>query len=385
MTDGVARPQAVHSGRKTEPLVLHVIPTPMARGAQVEARGLVDRLDEPGVRRHRLLCLYGVDDALATTVDVDESLEHRGAGEPGVGFDPRLVLRLRSALGRLDPALVVAHGGEPLKYLVPALAGRRCPLAYYAIGTLADPAHRPARKLLWRTLLRRPVVVACEGQEVLDECAQVLGIERSRLVLAPNGRDPGRFRPRPAAAARPVPVLTFVGALTTGKRPDRFVALVAALRARDVSVKARLAGDGPMRDELSGPARDAGVDLLGARDDIAELMRDSDVFVFPSLPRGEGMPGVLIEAGLSGLPVVATAVPGVASVIVDGETGVVVPPEEFDALVDATAALVGDPGRRTAMGEAARARCAEHFSLDVVTGIWRGFLLPLLEARRRAA
>lgn len=370
---------------RAEPLVLHVIPTAQPRGAQVEARGLVDRLDEPGTRRHRLLCMGGAGTGTGD-VAVDEVLEPRRSGEVGVvGFDPGLMLRLRAALGRLDPAVVVAHGGEPLKFLVPALAGRRRPLAYYAIGTLADQAHRPARKRLWQTLARRPDVVACEGQEVLDECAEVLGVPRSRLVLAPNGRDPEQFRPRPPEPARATPVVTFVGALTTGKRPDRFVELVAELRARDVPVEARLVGDGPLRAELEGPAARAGVELLGVRGDVDALLRQSDLFVFPSLPRGEGMPGVLIEAGLSGLPIVATDVPGVRSVIVDGETGVVVPPDDLGALVSATAALVSDPARRVAMGGAARARCADHFSLDRVTDVWRGFLLPLVAGTRRAA
>jgi glycosyltransferase involved in cell wall biosynthesis len=295
------------------------------------------------------------------------------------------MLRLRAALGRLDPALVVAHGGEPLKFLVPAMAGRRRPLAYYAIGTLADQAHRPARKILWQTLARRPDVVACEGQEVLDECAEVLGVPRDRLVLAPNGRDPERFRPRADAPPRAAPVVTFVGALTTGKRPDRFVALVAELRDRGVPMEARLVGDGPLRAELAGPAARAGVQLLGVRNDVDALLRESDLFVFPSSPRGEGMPGVLIEAGLSGLPIVATDVPGVRSVIVDGETGVVVPPDDLGALVTAAATLISDPARRVAMGHAARVRCADHFSLDLVTDIWRGFLLPLLAGTRRAA
>ena len=70
-------------------------------------------------------------------------------------------------------------------------------------------------------------------------------------------------------------------------------------------------GDGPLRDALALPAEKARVELLGSRSDVAEQMRRADLMIFPSRPEGEGMPGVLIEAGLSGLPVVATAVPGV--------------------------------------------------------------------------
>ncbi len=140
-------------------------------------------------------------------------------------------------------------------------------------------------------------------------------------------------------------------------------------------------GDGPMRSELEGPATEAGVELLGRRRDVAELLRGTDVFVFPSLWAGEGMPGVLIEAGLSGVPVVATATGGVSSIVLDGDSGLVVKVDDFDALVDAAAALVGDPARRRAMGAAAQAHCLEHFSLSAVAATWRGILDPLCPRR----
>ena len=117
---------------------------------------------------------------------------------------------------------------------------------------------------------------------------------------------------------------------------------------------------------------------------MAALLSASDVFVFPSRPVGEGMPGVLIEAGLSGLPVVATDVPGVRSVVEDGETGIVVDVEDTGAMVQAVAGLVVDTGRRATMGAAARQRCLDRFSLGAVAERWMGVLAPLLppDARR---
>ncbi len=91
------------------------------------------------------------------------------------------------------------------------------------------------------------------------------------------------------------------------------------------------------------------------------------------------MPGVLIEAGLSAVPVVATAVPGVAAIVADGETGRVVDPDDYEGLVKAVVSLLEDPLRRRAMGEAARHRCSERFSLDVVATHWRAALLPLVD------
>ena len=98
-----------------------------------------------------------------------------------------------------------------------------------------------------------------------------------------------------------------------------------------------MVGDGPLAGELAPLAAARGVELLGPRSDVPELLRGSDVFVFTSLPTGEGMPGVLIEAGLSGLPAVSTPVPGAATVLADGTTGVIV-----DDSVAAMVAAVGE-------------------------------------------
>jgi glycosyltransferase involved in cell wall biosynthesis len=370
-----------------ESLVLHVVPSTAPRGAQREARALADRLDAPGTRRHRVLALVGGIEGPGEPgepgeeVTVDLTTGIRSGTATSVGFDPRLVIALRRTLRRLSPALVVAHGGEPLKFLVPAMAGRRSPLAYYAIGTLASQGHRPGRKLFWRYLVHQPQVVTTEGVEVLEECRTVLGVRPERLVLVPNGRDPNEFHPEAGAEPRAVPVVTFVGAFTEQKRPDRFVDVVAALRAKGLDFRALAVGDGPLRASLGPAAQAAGVELLGARGDVAEILRGTDVFVFPSLPRGEGMPGVLIEAGLSAVAVVATAVPGVDAIVVDGGTGCVVGVDDFDAMVASVHDLLADPVHRRAMGEAARRHCAERFSMELVARGWLDALLPLLPPR----
>ena len=361
--------------RTEEPLVLHVIPTPLARGAQREARALADALDTPGVRSHRVLCLFDGPDE----VRPDLTLGIADGDDPGVGLNRRAVPRLRSALARLEPVCVVAHGGEPLKYLVPAMVGRRRPLAYYAIGTYGASTARRAQVALWRALLTRVDVVAAEGDEVAEECTRLLGVPADRVTMTPNGRDPAVFHPRDDGRGDQ-PVVAFVGALTEGKRPDRFVEVVAALRGRGLPFRAVLIGDGALMPRIAGPAADAGIELLGSRSDVAELLGRADLMVFPSRPQGEGMPGVLIEGGLSGLPIVATDVPGVRTVIEDGTTGYVVDPEDLGGMVDHLARLVEDGDLRRTMGEAARARCVDRFSIGAVGALWLRVLTPLLPA-----
>ncbi len=86
------------------------------------------------------------------------------------------------------------------------------------------------------------------------------------------------------------------------------------------------------------------------------------------------MPGVLIEGGLAGLAVVTTRVPGAAEVVIDGETGFVVPVDDLPALVHACRSLVLDAALRTRFGAAGRERCMREFSLDASIGKWRELL-----------
>ena len=360
-----------------DPLVLHVIPTPAARGAQREARALADSLDTPDGRRHRVLTLF----ERPPEVPSDFSLGARGGTEFTKGFDPRLVIPLRAELSRLEPAVVISHGSDPMKYLVTAMIGRRYPLVFYAIGTYAGRTDRHGQLLLWRTLARRADrVVAC-GEEVRDECTSLLGVPAANVFLTANGRDPTKFHPPEHRSVSRIPTVVFVGALTPGKRPDRFIELVANLRSRGIQLRAQVIGAGPMDDALVAPAKQFDVELMGPRSDVPALLRQSDLLVFPSLPAGEGMPGVLIEAGLSGVPVVTTAVPGVGSIVADGETGVVVAVDDLSGLTDAAARLLRDVPTRVAMGVAARARCVDRFSLSVVGDRWLEILDPLVDPR----
>jgi glycosyltransferase involved in cell wall biosynthesis len=84
------------------------------------------------------------------------------------------------------------------------------------------------------------------------------------------------------------------------------------------------------------------------------------------------------------VPVVATDVPGVGTIVADGETGIVVPPDDLPALVAATERLLGDAELRSAMGIAARRRCVERFSLEAVGAQWLSLLSPLLANSGRA-
>lgn len=104
------------------------------------------------------------------------------------------------------------------------------------------------------------------------------------------------------------------------------------------------------------------VHLLGRRRDVADLLHAADVFVLSS--RQEGFPITILEAMAAGKPIVATDVGGCAEAVVHGETGLIVPPEDPEALAEALASLLADPELAGRMGAAGRERVLREFTVD---------------------
>jgi glycosyltransferase involved in cell wall biosynthesis len=168
----------------------------------------------------------------------------------------------------------------------------------------------------------------------------------------------------------------FIGHFDAQKRPEWFVEVIGSLRSRGIGFTAAMVGGGREDAALADNARAVGIELLGARDDVPSLLATADVLVFTSRPP-EGMPGVLIEAGLAGLPVVTTDVPGANEIVEDGVTGLIVSVDDKPELVDAVESLLADRSRRHTMGTAARERCARLFSLESSAAEWETLLAEI--------
>lgn len=352
-----------------QPLVLHVLPYDLPRGAQRYARAMRLLLDGRGAT-HRTLCIF---ESEPCALHADVQLGVRKTRLARLGLEPKALLALRAYLSTGQPDILVAHGSEPLKYLAVLRQHRR--LIYYKIGVAHAAAHGAARRAAHALLLRLPHVVAGVSQECLDEAHDVFHVPRSRLALIPNGRDPEVFFPE--AHPPSIAIVTFVGHLSTSKRPELFIEVIRRLKQAGAAVRGVLIGDGPLLPSLRPQAESAGVELLGQRHDVPELLRQSDVFVFTSVPGGEGMPGVFIEAGLSGLPVVATDVPGARTVIIDGVTGYVVPVDAVDQLVLRVGELVRNSALRARFGAAAREHCQVELSLEASVKRWQALIAEL--------
>jgi len=241
---------------------------------------------------------------------------------------------------------------------VPAIVTRR-------MDRLIGPGWRT--RLIYETCSRRTAAIAPGIVEQLVAG----GVPRDRVVLIPSAVDPRRVQPRLAAGAlrgaqgvgADEVVLLSIAALVRRKGLDVLLDALAALAHRGLRPRLWVAGDGPERASLAAQAERLGlggqVDWLGQRDDVGDLFAAADVFVLPS--RAEGLGVAALEAMAAGRAVVASAVGGLADAVVDGRTGLLVPPGDAVALGAALERVLHEPALRAALGAAGPARVAEGF------------------------
>jgi glycosyltransferase involved in cell wall biosynthesis len=273
------------------------------------------------------------------------------------------------------PDLVHAH--MPISGFLARLAARIAGVpnvAYTCHGFLFN--HRssslPARMLSfvmeWLAARVTDVFLTVSEAEALD--ARRWLICRHAVAIG-NGRDPALFRPDPAArerirselgVSRNRVVITAVSRLVWHKGyPELAAAMQAVPEAELWVVGERLASDrgADMVDLLQAAGLGDRLRMLGYREDIPALLAASDIFTLPS--RFEGLPMSVIEAMLTGLPVVATDVRGPAEQVDDGATGLKVPAGDVAALAEALGRLTRDPDLRDRMGQAGRQRALDRY------------------------
>jgi glycosyltransferase involved in cell wall biosynthesis len=201
--------------------------------------------------------------------------------------------------------------------------------------------------------------------------ASCLGRFSRQVRVLPNVIDLAAFDRQAASADSGPPEIGLriiaVGRLVRAKRQDRFLSALASVRERNPEVRGALVGSGPMKSELESLASGLGllpngVQFLGRSDDVATLLRQSEIFILTS--DYEGFPNVLLEAMAARLPVVTTPAGDSAEVVQDDRTGYVVGFEDFKELVDRIALLARSPALRRRLGEAGRKRVEEHYGVE---------------------
>jgi len=225
-------------------------------------------------------------------------------------------------------------------------------------------AFREVERLTARTTDR--IVALTEG-DLRDHLQEGIA-PAERFVIIPSGVSLERYRRKPENSERRQGLtMGFVARLVEVKGVLDLLEAAALVVARFPRARLVLVGDGPLREAVLERIETLGlnphVELLGRLEDPAPALQGFDLFVLPS--HNEGMGRAVVEAMAAGLPVVATCVGGLPDVVVDGETGLLVPPRDPGALAEALMRLLEDPGLRTRMGQAGQAR-AEEFSDQVM-------------------
>ncbi|MBW4022169.1 MAG: glycosyltransferase family 4 protein [Proteobacteria bacterium] len=279
------------------------------------------------------------------------------------------------------PDMVHAH--MPLSGFLGRMAARAAGvprIAYTCHGFLFNqpsPLPRRAASLAmeWTAGRITDLFMTVSEEEARD--AKRLGIARAPVAIG-NGRDAAVFHPDPAARSRiratlGVPedrvVVVIVSRLVRHKgHPELLAAMAAVPDAELWVVGDRLASD--HGEDLDPYFAQSGLGnrlrRLGYREDTAAVLAAADIFALPS--HFEGLPMSVIEAMLTGLPVVATTVRGPREQVVDGETGLLVPPRAVEPLAEALRRLVADPPLRSAMGAAGLARARARFDEGRIIG-----------------
>lgn len=279
----------------------------------------------------------------------------------------------------------LVHAHMPISGLLARAAARRAGvrrIAYTGHGFLFNQPGPWWRKALslgleWLGGRATDVFLTVSEEEAAD--ARRLGIARDAIGIR-NGRDPARFRPDEVAraalraelgASDEACIVVIVSRLVRHKgHVELLRAMEAVPNATLWVVGERLPTDhGPdMAEDFARAERLLGPRLkrLGYREDVGKILAAADIFCLPS--HFEGLPMSVIEAMMTGLPVVATGIRGPREQVRDGETGLLVPPASVEPLAAALRRLAADPSLRARMGAAGRALALERFDEGKVVG-----------------
>ena len=233
-------------------------------------------------------------------------------------------------------------------------------VSVWGTDVLEAPTVTPLHRWITRQALSRAGAITATGLRLAEATLPYVP-EGKPVTVIPYGVDLDRFTPA-SRGGRGAGTHVTIGAasrLSPEKGFEHLLRAVAMLRDRGIALDVVLAGDGPSRAGLARLAEELGlrerVEFLGevAHDDVPGVLQRLDIFAMPSTWEGFGVSA--LEASAMELPAVASDIHGIPDVVLDGETGLLVPPADVGALADAIARLAGDAALRRAMGAAGRA------------------------------
>jgi glycosyltransferase involved in cell wall biosynthesis len=284
------------------------------------------------------------------------------------GLDARAVLRLRALLRRAGAEVLHTHGHFGINVVGRAagrLAGARV-IAHMHIENVFRDGRGGSVQVALDNLTARLCRWIVAVSDATRESLVRQGYPAARTVTIRNGIEPAE-RAAPVRLTE-APELLHVGRLAAVKGQRELIEALRELGRDDVHavlLGRDLERGGDYARELrlaAGP----NVHFAGFHANAASALREADALVLPSWI--EGLPLVVLEAMAHAKPVVATSVGGTPEAVIDGETGLLVPPRDVPALQTALTRLLDDAELRRSLGEAGRDRVEKHFQATAMTG-----------------
>jgi glycosyltransferase involved in cell wall biosynthesis len=295
---------------------------------------------------------------------------------PRSEFDVHAAWQLTRVLNDVQPDVVHAH--DPMGVALAAMALQmktRLPRRPLLVAARRVDFHLKSHAFSkWKY---RQIDVFIAASRLIQSMLVGDGIPAERVVVVHDGVSLGLADKTPPVDAHATfwlphgaPLVGNVAALAAHKGQRHLVAAAALVVREMPDVRFLIVGEGELGESLTKQVKDLGLErhvfLPGFRPDALGLMKSFDLFVMSSIT--EGLGSAILEAMACGKAVVGTTAGGIAEVVVDGETGVLVPPHDERALAAAIVRLLGDAGLRQRLGQAGRRRVEDEFSVEQMVG-----------------
>lgn len=353
--------------------VLHIISSGGMYGAEAVILNISRTLNESSHRS-----VLGVfSNSANPNLQLHQNALHEGIEShliPCAGqIDLTVAASIRRLAAQTNADVVHAHGYKADVYVFFALRTSKVPLVSTCHTWIDDDLLVRVYGIVDRLVLRKYRKVVAVSQEVKQQLLSA-GVREGKIHVIRNGIDLRPFNKaipslRDAFEPEGYLIVGLIGRLSKEKGIDIFLQAASRILVDFPRAKFVAIGDGPDRDKLNSIIDELNIrehaSLLGRRDDMPSVYASLDVMV--SASRQEGLPMAILEGMASRLPLVATTVGEVPSVVLDGRTGVIVPPENVDLLASAILNLLQSAARRKQLGVAARKLIEDEFSADRMT------------------
>jgi sugar transferase (PEP-CTERM/EpsH1 system associated) len=371
--------------------VLHVIDRLDVGGTECGIVKVIEGLSGDSFE-HRICTVRGFNEKFLKEHGLGNKVYVAGRSTSGFQF---LLGRLARIMREFRPHVVHSRNWGAIE-AIPAARLARVPVAIhsehgYEVDMLAGLPTR--RRIIRRIAYAAADAVFTVTEELRDYHARQAWVSAARIRVLPNGVDTIRFarrsgerddvRGRLGVGGERI-VLGCVGRMVPIKDHRTLLQAAETLIGRGLPVHLLLVGSGPELTKhqefvRASPILSGRTIFVGSTAEVPSLLNAMDVFVLPSL--SEGMSNTLLEAMASSLPTIATNVGGNPELIEDGSSGWLFQPGDVTGLTDRLERLIRDPNLRQALGESARKRVDQHFSLGRMILRYRDLYLDL--ARKR--